>query len=160
MMAVIVKEEDDRWSPIVYPPSQSLLATRDALLQALAIAHGDTNTSAFNDSLQLLMDHYRSITITHPKTEQQEHPMTVEGMWLSLTKPTFFDCLGENDAGDPMYTLGRMSFDMFTPTNLVCSLQGNFNEIEAVPDRSKALRIPKALQDEVIHSDTVLRTYK
>jgi hypothetical protein len=165
-MAAVVEVEDARWSPILYPPSQpssSLSGTRDALLQALAIAQGDTNTAEFDASLQILIDHYRSITVTHPKEQQQHYDQCMEGMWLSLTKPTFFDCLGENDAGDPMYTLGRMSFDMFTPTNLVCSLQGNFNEIESVQQDHRSdstLRIPKALRDEVIHSDTVLRTYK
>ena len=63
------------------------------------------------------------------------------------------------------YTLGRMTFDMFSPTNLVCSLQGNFNSIEIVGDEQrgemlKAGLVPKGLREEVENRDVVLRTYK
>jgi hypothetical protein len=95
-------------------------------------------------------------------------------MWLTLTKPTFFGHLGPNDNGDPMYTLGRMSFDMFSPTNIVCSIQGNFNHVRPVlttVERGRLLRshrdendhycsIPKKFQDEIMDGTTMMKTYE
>ena len=85
-------------------------------------------------------------------------------MWLTLTKPNFFDCLGDNDQGDPMYTLSRMSFNMFSPANLICSLQGNFNSVELlVNDGERTMPVPKSLSDAVLGSagsQVELRTYK
>jgi hypothetical protein len=84
-------------------------------------------------------------------------------MWLTLSKPTYFGNLGETSAGDPMYTLGRMAFDMFVPTQLVCSLQGNFNPVHVVPPEERAClteKCPKSLAEEIGNGGTVLREYK
>lgn len=56
-----------------------------------------------------------------------------------------------------------MSFDMFSPTNLVCSLQGNFNRIEVVggEERKTMLNaVPSKLREEVEGGKTILRTYQ
>jgi len=78
----------------------------------------------------------------------------LEGQWFTLTKPTYLDCLGFNDDGNPMYTLGRMSFEMFRPGNLVLSIEAVFNPMEQVMaaiDDSKddQFAVPKTLQEEV-----------
>eukprot|EP00957_Ditylum_brightwellii_P151237 11515644-Ditylum_brightwellii.AAC.1 len=39
---------------------------------------------------------------------------------------------GCDDEDECMYTLGRMSFDIFYPTNLLCSIQGMFNSVNFV----------------------------
>ena len=76
----------------------------------------------------------------------------------------FFGNLGETAEGDPLYTLGRMAFDMFLPTQLVVSLQGNFNPVHVVPDEERQHtlenKVPKSLVDEVLMGNHVLRTYK
>jgi hypothetical protein len=62
-----------------------------------------------------------------------------------------------------MYTMGRMSFDMFAPANLVCSIQGIFNNIEVVDlekDRHTLKSIPKSLKDEVNKGQSILRKYE
>ena len=56
----------------------------------------------------------------------------LEGQWFTLTKPTYQDCLGFNDDGNPLYHLGRMSFEMFMPGDLVCAIQAVFNPIMEV----------------------------
>lgn len=132
-------------------------AARDDILKALATTGGETDSTNFNSSLAVLAEYYRRYGgNTDARRASQQ------GTWLALTKPTFFDCLGENDAGDPMYTLGRMSFDLFSPTNLLCSLQGNFNQIERVlANRNERIKtFPRALDNEVQDCNTVLRTYE
>jgi hypothetical protein len=93
----------------------------------------------------------------------------LEGQWFTLTKPTYTDCLGFNDDGDPMYRLGRMSFEMFFPGDLVCAIQAVFNPImKVVPPSSKgpsSFSVPKTLQEEVKlalanDSGAVLKTYQ
>lgn len=70
-----------------------------------------------------------------------------------------------------MYTIGRMSFEMFRPGNLVVSIEAVFNPVEAVADKRKeVLTVPKDLQEEVqcilqddgsVHNQThILRTYQ
>lgn len=131
-------------------PNTLLQQAREGVLRAISISGGETDSEEFRTNLEILQDHF-----VH--NEEFEKP---EGMWLALTKPAFFGCLGENDAGDPMYTLSRMSFDMFSPGELVCSLQGNFNEVDQVKISSMQDQIPPSLVDEVNSGSTVLRTYK
>jgi hypothetical protein len=125
---------------------------RDGLLEVVAGNGGkitEDTSSQFLSCLQVM--------------ERQHEFENEEGMWLSLTAPNYFGSLGENDAGDSRYTLGRMAFEMFSPTNLVCSLQGNFNSVERVSDEQRAAmlqHVPKGLRDEVLANTSVLRTYK
>jgi len=125
---------------------------RDGLLHALAVSGGDTDSTDFTRSLQVLQEHYSNTSNSNSNNNTQ-------GTWLTLTKPSFFDCLGDNDQGDPLYTLARMSFNMFQPANLICSLQGNFNCVERVTDKTD-VTVPKSLREAVGGDATVLRTYK
>lgn len=93
----------------------------------------------------------------------------LDGQWFTLTKPTYTGCLGFNDDGDPLYRLGRMSFEMFFPGDLICAIQAVFNPIMNVaPPSSKgpsSISVPKTLQEEVQRalekdSDVVLKTYQ
>jgi hypothetical protein len=144
---------------------ESLVKRRDELLRALAISGGDAQAEAFVETIDPLHEVFEEQDVDTRLVTNENSEKTVQGTWLTLTKPTFFGNLGENDSGDPMYTLGRMTFDMFSPTNLVCSLQGNFNSIEVVGDEQrdemlKAGLVPKGLREEVENREVVLRTYK
>ena len=148
---------------------------RDDILRVLAINDGDAESDDFKTKVDPLEKFFRGNEIdTRTMPEHPHHvalassvstspaPESINGMWLTLSKPNYFGKIGENDNGDPLYTLGRMSFDMFSPTNLVCSLQGNFNQVEIVnEDDRKAMleRIPKKLREEVESGKTTLRTY-
>jgi hypothetical protein len=137
---------------------QAIREARDGLLEALAGTGGNVATAAstsmddkFHQCLAVLEEHGSSRFASE------------EGMWLSLTAPNYFGSLGNNDECDARYTLGRMAFDMFSPTSLICSLQGNFNSVERVSDEERSAmlaHVPKALQDEVMANTSVLRTYK
>ena len=149
--------EDD--SRTMTPINSVLSVARDEVLYSLAVTQGDVTSPKFKKSLEPLLQYF-----SQTQLDAQPHGVkgTMDGMWLTLSKPSFFSSMGENDSGDPMYTLGRMSFDMFSPTNLVCSLQGNFNPVEVVQEdeRKKMLEcVPKSLREEVESGKTVLRTY-
>ena len=155
-----------------------IVKERDDILHILAISDGDVESEDFLSKVNPLEEHFlgkevdtRSISRNPPVVDSSARASatsntittnSIEGMWLTLSKPNFFGKLGQNDNGDPMYTLGRMSFDMFSPTNLVCSLQGNFNQVEVVTgeDRKAMLdAVPKKLREEVENGKTILRTY-
>eukprot|EP00980_Cylindrotheca_fusiformis_P028289 scaffold22589_cov138-Cylindrotheca_fusiformis.AAC.52 len=140
--------------------SENNILARDDVLHALAITRGDVDSETFTKALDPLLKYYSSSEV-NPRSPLSTG-LSLEGMWLQLSKPTYFGCLGENDRGDPLYTLGRMSFDMFSPTNVICSLQGNFNPVEIVDDeqrRNMLQTVPKKLREEVESGTTVLRTY-
>lgn len=88
---------------------------------------------------------------------------TVEGTWLSLSRPDYTHCLGKNDKQHYLYTLGRLSFDMFRPTGLRCSIQGEFNTVNVLEgDDILPEHVPRKLQKEVLrckHSGGRLLTY-
>ena len=128
---------------------QQLVAeARECLLQELAVTAGETKSEIFQSALQILQQ----------QQQQSQASPAHTGMWLTLTKPTFFDCLGVNGNGDPLYTLGRMSFGLCAPTQLVCSLQGNFNRMERVEATTGA--VPKSLRQELLLDSGHLETYE
>lgn len=156
-------------------PVNMIEKARDDILRVLAISDGDSESEDFKKKVDPLEKHFlgreidtRAISVPSNRgtlassASASSAAESINGMWLTLSKPNFFGKLGQNDNGDPMYTLGRMSFDMFSPTNLVCSLQGNFNHVEIVDegDRKAMLeKVPKKLREEVESGKTTLRTY-
>ena len=88
---------------------------------------------------------------------------TVEGTWLSLSRPDYTHCLGKNEKQHYVYTLGRLSFDMFRPTGLRCSIQGEFNTVNVLEGGDLLPEyVPRKLQKEVLrckHSGGRLLTY-
>mmetsp|Transcript_39990 Transcript_39990/g.83640 ORF Transcript_39990/g.83640 Transcript_39990/m.83640 type:complete len:300 (+) Transcript_39990:6399-7298(+) len=67
-----------------------------------------------------------------------------------MSRPNYVECLGQNSENDFLYTLGRMSFDMFRPGNLVCSVQSTHNTIKIVGEREELPEcVPKSLKEEV-----------
>lgn len=160
----LVEDEEESDCLEVSNPMPALLenitSARDGVLHALAVTRGDVDSDKFKKTLDPLLKYSLSSELK-PRSPITTD-LSVDGMWLQLSKPTYFGCLGENGRGDPLYTLGRMSFDMYSPTNLVCSLQGNFNPVEILDDEQRALMleaVPKALREEVESGKTVLRTY-
>ena len=160
MMTVLNKQAEEVHVIEDEDCTSAVETSRDSLLQSLAASQGDVESDKFKSSLETLTEHFSQESLdTRPHLTGTG---SIEDTWLTLSKPSYFGCLGENDSGDPMYTMGRMSFDMFSPTNLVCSLQGNFNPVEIVndEDRKDLLdRVPKSLREEVESGKTVLRTY-
>jgi len=124
-----------------------------------------TSTTSRIDSEAAESSAAGSSTIQH--TSPSKLPtQTIEGNWFTLTKPTYLNCLGNNNHGNPMYTLGRMSFEMFRPSSLVVSIDAVWNVMEEVDlssilnkggkDNDGVFTLPKTLIDEDL---TGLRTY-
>jgi len=86
---------------------------------------------------------------------------SLEGNWLTISKPTFTECQGKNEKGENKYSLGRISFDMFKPTGLSCSFQASFNHIQPIDpnDPGRPLHIPRKLMQDIQKGDCRLQTY-
>ena len=166
--------EKDNELDSISTQAHNMVKARDDILHILAINDGDVESDEFKSKVEPLEKFFlekdydtRGVSryqgSLHNSVTSTLGTTSIEGMWLTLSKPNFFGMLGNNDNGDPMYTLGRMSFDMFSPTNLVCSLQGNFNRIEVVDgEERKAMlnAVPTKLREEVEDGETILRTYQ
>ena len=171
MMMNVIEDDEHGDYCVVFPPKMmnipkpqattaEVLNAREGLLYQLAISGGETTSAAFLDCLTVLQDNYMNQVQAEYENSMDgiNNPYSVhEGTWLTLTKPTFFGCLGENDNGDPLYSLGRMTFDMFTPSNLICSLQGNFNTVHEITDPTT---VPDGLLSQVGNDVSNLRTYQ
>lgn len=85
----------------------------------------------------------------------------MEGNWLTISKPTFTECKGENERGEKRYSLGRISFDMFKPTGLSCSFQASFNHIQEIDPNNpgRPLYVPRKLMREIQQGNCRLKTY-
>jgi len=99
---------------------QLVKVAKQAALKALKHSQGDTTDPKFQTALDALAAIYQGngFSLSSHKSQVQ-----FEGNWVNLSRPHFPNCLGTNDKGHFMYTLGRMSFDMFRPSNLRCSIQ-------------------------------------
>ena len=165
------------------------MEAKSALLSSLASTGGDVTQPSFVKSLSVLEEYYRSTGVdarARAFDRSQKSPFghtvgitgayesggdgrqggslaTVEGTWLSLSRPDYTHCLGKNDKHHYMYTLGRMSFDMFRPSNLRCSIQGEFNTVNVLEESDLLPEyVPRKLQKEVLkcqHSGGKLLTY-
>ena len=62
----------------------------------------------------------------------ESHLITkMKGKWIQLSAPIFPNAIKDPDTpGKIKYTLGRLSFNMFQPKNLVCTLDGTTNLID------------------------------
>lgn len=85
----------------------------------------------------------------HPSDVEVDQHACIDGTWLMISPPTYPACLGVNDNGERMFTLGRMTFDMFQPSNFVCSIQKQYNTIRKVTsDEKLPAYIPPSLRQE------------
>lgn len=132
------------------------------LIRALAVSEGDVTNSNFLFALEQLRTLY-TMTGNDARLAHISSKKKLEGNWLTISRPNFPECIGTNSSGEFMYTLGRLSFDMFAPGNLICSIGGIFNRIEMVnpqEDKSVLRSVPKSLKEEVEKGESILRRYE
>jgi hypothetical protein len=133
-----------------------------ALVKELAVSGGDVTTPSFRSAVEELTNLYDpSHFDARVKTKRDNLANHLGGVWMMLSMPNFPGVLGRNSEGEYLYTLGHMSFDMFPPKDLVCSIQGSFNPVHYVGtrDREAIKHIPASLKDEVKKGKSLLRTY-
>lgn len=132
---------------------------RSELVDALQSVQGDVTAKRFTSSLEVLSRFYKasgrdarvnpwgggSSTVGGPAGAD-----LLEGSWLNISRPNYVECLGQNAENDFMYTLGRMSFDIFQPSNLICSVQSTHNTIRMIGEREELPAcVPNSLKEEV-----------
>lgn len=123
-------------------------ACKRAAMEDLQRTGGDTQTTKFLSCLQWLQSAYASRGLD--ARWKNNDPLFMDGNWLTLSKPTFSECQGQNEQGNYVYSLARLSFGMFRPTNLICSLQGVFNTISIRSNQGmRPLIFPQKLHDEI-----------
>ena len=131
---------------------------RSELVDALQSDQGDVTTKRFKSSLEVLTRFYKA-----SGRDARVNPWgggggvggpagadLLEGSWLNICRPNYVECLGQNAENDFMYTLGRMSFDIFQPSNLICSVQSTHNTITMIGEREELPAcVPSSLKEEV-----------
>jgi hypothetical protein len=155
-------------TPSLSNVSQELImALRDEMVEELKASGGDTDNTSFKSKLETLHSFYISTHKDARAIHGNSSDSDLDGTWLTLSKPTYRDVKGRNAVGQYMYLLGGMSFDMFRPTGLLCSIQGIFNTVHAINPATNELPafIPRSLRKEVRqslshHEANSLRTYK
>lgn len=138
-----------------------IIDVKSRLIENLKSTGGDVESSDFMECTAILEAYYKSKSWDGRGTCKVT-PFSLEGNWLTLSKPTYDECKGRNSNGELLYTLGRMSFGMFRPTNLVCSVQASFNNVRAIDPTNpgRPLHVPKKLMKEIQSGNIHLRTYE
>jgi len=87
------------------------------------------------------------------------HPM--DGDFLMEHSPSFIGKLGHSkDSGDPLFTMGRMTFSMIRPTEAVCSLQRVTQHVHRLgPTEALPEKMPPKLRDHIEKNAGELRTF-
>ena len=93
------------------------------------------------------------------------HSTSIDGTWLTISPAEYPSVLGKNSDGESLFTLGRMTFDMFEPKDLICTIQQQYNTINDVKSTDLPLHVPKSLRREVAKEQGrncggSLKTYK
>ena len=131
---------------ILSPPNSLIVQAKTEALIALRNSFGDTSSPHFQCALKALSSIYCQST-------KVVDVHKLEGEWLTLSRPNFPDCLGQNINGDFVYTLGRMSFDMFRPNNLRCSIKkivNNISKVELTADQIQNIGMPKSMRKSLL----------
>jgi len=124
-----------------------------AFLHSLKKAQGCTNDETFQKQLGNLYDLFKQ-----KNSDLRSKTESLKGVWLIMSNPNYQECLGRTGRGDFIYTLGRMSFDMFRPAGLRCSIQGIFNPIAEVRHRVPS-KLRSILKKQLKKGDPI-QTYK
>jgi len=122
---------------------------KESIIQSMKNTGGDTTDPLFMSALNSLASFYSSRG-RDERWSSQDNGLPMDGTWLALSKAEFSECKGINDRGEPTYMLGRVSFDMFRPANMLCSLQGMFNQISpcSAEDLGRRLFYPSSVMKE------------
>lgn len=120
---------------------------RDRMIDLLKQNSGNLDDGGVQECLSILESFYTSSHLDIRSSAT--FPYDIDGTWLTLSKPTYPDCKGTNRNGDYLFSLGRMSFDMFRPTGLVCSIQGVFNTVSELEGDELPFSVPRSLRKDV-----------
>lgn len=142
-------------SSLVYKPRRFVAKTcRSELVDALLSTQGDVTDKRFLQAVDILSKMYSSEHNKSKALADEAVQAHLNGTWVSLSKPSYSGCLGKNDFNEYIYTLGKMSFNMFKPGNLKCSVQHTLNNVKFVCSLEEApVSIPWSLRRELAMFD-------
>ena len=150
---------------------------RSEMMAGLEEAQGDVSDKRFKASLEVLQGFYKSSgrdarISPWAGSELSGGPGEfdlLEGSYLNLSRPSYVESIGFNRENEYMYNLGRMSFDMFMPREIICSVQKTFSTIKVIGEKDDLPNlVPASLREEVDalsaslgdSSRAILRSYK
>jgi len=154
-MALMNRDKDDVYKSSV---KELIRLSKSEVLRALRNYGGDATNHRFMSALKSLSALHRANLV------QPENEVEFEGNWVNISRPNFKGCLGTNLNGDFMYTLGRMSFDMYRPTNVRCSIQKVICKTRPMDEKDEVVprEVPRSLRqqvEELKDNLSMLRTY-
>ena len=168
--SVVSASQDDSYLvQFFHSPREFVTRTlRSELIDSLLKSNGDVSDRRFVAALDVLSQMFRSTNRDNVALSS-----VLNGSWKSICQPSnpysYGGCLGANENGDFVYTLGKMCFNMFQPGNLRCTIQNTMSYIAPVCTMDKAptsapwsLRRELALQDpdrSLVRPDTTLKSY-
>lgn len=100
---------------------------RSEVINTLLTSYGDMTDPRFTAALDVLASIYRPSGVNACSKDTYLH--LLDGSWRSLSRPAYEGCLGMKRDGSFCYTLQTMSFGMFRPGNLRCSIQNTLTHI-------------------------------
>lgn len=112
------------------PPLEFVTRTvRSELISVLLQSNGDVTDKRFLSTLDVLSKIFKSST-----SYNSSFSSALNGSWRSISRPSYHaaGCLGRNERGDFVYTLGKMCFNMFKPGNARVTVQETMNLIKPV----------------------------
>eukprot|EP00567_Pseudictyota_dubia_P018156 CAMPEP_0197439320 /NCGR_PEP_ID=MMETSP1175-20131217/6090_1 /TAXON_ID=1003142 /ORGANISM="Triceratium dubium, Strain CCMP147" /LENGTH=295 /DNA_ID=CAMNT_0042969215 /DNA_START=156 /DNA_END=1043 /DNA_ORIENTATION=+ len=102
--------------------------TKESLREALNKYHGSTKNAEVIAIIE-------ELSALNPTPQPARSPLML-GDWKDLSAPHFPNRIApdEGEEGVYKYTLGRISFNLFEPKKLVCTLDSVRNPIERIPN--------------------------
>jgi hypothetical protein len=156
----VVRTDDlpplEQISTISILSKSSMEAVKNRLIEDLRQSGGRVDTTEATKCLEILQTHFarggRNVL----------NPSALRGNWLTISRPTYTECQGKSKNGENLYTLGRVGFDMFKPTGLLCSVQASFNNVQHINPKNpgRPLHVPKKLMHDLNKGECQLHTYE
>eukprot|EP00546_Thalassionema_frauenfeldii_P020493 CAMPEP_0178903604 /NCGR_PEP_ID=MMETSP0786-20121207/5245_1 /TAXON_ID=186022 /ORGANISM="Thalassionema frauenfeldii, Strain CCMP 1798" /LENGTH=984 /DNA_ID=CAMNT_0020574985 /DNA_START=87 /DNA_END=3041 /DNA_ORIENTATION=- len=132
-----------------YPRELVQRTIRSELIGTLQNANGDTTDPHFLSALELLTKLFKHDTI-EADINTSTHSV-LHGDWRSIARPPYHSagCVGQNEMGDFVYTLGKTSFTMFQPSDSRVTIQRTMCKIE--PTTTSTCVAPWSLRRELAY---------
>jgi hypothetical protein len=163
----ILLAEENTMTASVEPPRPSTKSSTDVeeFYQTLVSSGRDIEAAAVKSALDKLSQTYT----TDARTCTSLSP-NYDGDWIMESLPTFPDLLGYNNDGDALYTMGRLTYNLIQPANVVCSVQKITQHIHKLSNDPASLDaegsvmippfVPKSLREEIEKDPSELRSYR
>ncbi|KAG7353823.1 hypothetical protein IV203_003178 [Nitzschia inconspicua] len=133
----------------------SIEIVKNQLIEDLRQSGGVVDTLGAIRCIEILQMHYGEGGL------RKVDPSSLIGNWLTISKPTYTECKGKSKNGENLYSLGRIGFDMFKPTGLLCSVQASFNNVQPIDPKNpgRPLHVPKKLMRDIRKGECRLHSY-